>query len=63
MGNVPIKPPKPRIRLYRPENYWVVDTGHADLLFDSWAEAMAHAERICDDYQDQLYDWVADGNY
>jgi len=60
---VPIKPPKPKIRYYRPGRHWVLDMGHADLLFDTWAEALGHAERICDDYENRLFDWISDGNY
>lgn len=60
---VPVKPPKPKIRYHRRGRYWVLDTGHADLLFDTWAEALAHAERICDDCENRLFDWISDGNY
>lgn len=50
----PIKPPKPRITYHRWSRIWFLDTGYTDLLFDTWVEAIKHAERICDDYEEKF---------
>lgn len=57
MGPLPVQPPKPRV--VKLGDTWVLDTGHADVLHDSWANAIRHAERICGDYVRRLSLWVA----
>lgn len=57
MGTLPVQPPKPRV--VKLGDTWVLDTGHSDVLHDSWADAIRHAERICGDYVRRLSLWVA----
>ena len=52
----PIRPPKPRIVLRA--DCVILDTGHADVLFDDWEAALRHAERICRDYRARLWAWM-----
>jgi hypothetical protein len=53
---MPVTPPKPRITLRK--DGALLDTGHADVLHGSWAEAIQHSARICRDYRTRLACWV-----
>jgi hypothetical protein len=55
----PIQPPKPRIALIH--DGAILDTGHADVIHDSWPDAIAHAERIRCDYKARLVVWALQG--
>jgi hypothetical protein len=48
-AQMPLMPPKPRIK--QAGECWVLDTGHAAVLHDTWPDALAHAERICRNYR------------
>ena len=56
---MPIRPAKPRIVLI--DDGAILDTGHADVVLNSWPDAIAHAERIRRDYKARLVLWALQG--
>lgn len=56
MTPFPLIPPKPRIAIRATRV--ILDTGHADVIFDTWQAAMDHAAHICRDYRYRVDWWL-----